>query len=234
MKTQAKKAKHLDAPVVIVEDDALFRRSIVRVLEERGYETNAYESFGQLEDTATIPQEGCIILDLNLPGTSGLEIQRRLAMVAPSLSIVFLTAFGRVDMSVLAMKRGAVDFLEKPVEDEVLLRAVEQAINRTQALNRERAEIEELERRFGRLSDREREVFARITSGLLNKQAAAELAISEKTVKFHRAHIMKKMEAGSLAELVKMAARIGPNARNAELSDQNTSSKNQGTTFRGS
>lgn len=225
MKTSAKQAKCPDAPIVIIEDDALFRRSIVRVLEEHGYKPSAYESFDQLEEVATIPQEGCIILDLNLPGTDGLEIQRRLTAMAPSLSIIFLTAFGRVDVSVRAMKRGAVDFLEKPVEDEVLLRTVEHAIDRTRTLNRERSELAELRRRFERLSDREREVFARITSGLLNKQAAAELGISEKTVKFHRAHIMEKMEASSLAELAKMAARIGLNAQSAEPSDQTKRAK---------
>jgi len=109
------------------------------------------------------------------------------------------------------MKRGAVDFLEKPVESEVLFRTVDRAITRSRTLNRERLELAELRRRFERLSDREREVFAWVTSGLLNKQAAAELKISEKTVKFHRAHIMKKMEVGSLAELAKMAARLGLN-----------------------
>lgn len=211
LKTSAKQAKCPDAPIVIIEDDALFRRSIVRVLEEHGYEPNAYESFDQLEDVAAIPQEGCVILDLNLSGTSGLEIQRKLKAIAPSLSIIFLTAFGRVDVSVRAMKRGAVDFLEKPVESEVLFRTVDRAITRSRTLNRERLELAELRRRFERLSDREREVFAWVTSGLLNKQAAAELKISEKTVKFHRAHIMKKMEVGSLAELAKMAARLGLN-----------------------
>ena len=208
MKTSARKTERPEAPVFIIEDDALFRRSIVRVLEEHGYKPNAYESFDHFEKAAMIPQEGCVILDLNLPGTSGLEIQRWLTAMAPSLSIIFLTAFGRVDVSVRAMKRGAVDFLEKPVDSDVLLQTVEHAINRTRLLNRERSELAELRRRFERLSEREREVFTRITSGLLNKQAAAELRISEKTIKFHRAHIMEKMEAGSLAELAQMAARV--------------------------
>jgi len=215
LKTRARQARRSEAPVLIIEDDALFRRSIVRILEENGYKPNAYESFDHFENAATIPQTGCIILDLSLPGASGLEIQRRLTTIAPSLSIIFLTAFGRVDACVRAMKRGAVDFLEKPVEDEVFLQAVERAIERTLMLNRERLELAELRGRFERLSDREREVFIRITSGLLNKQAAAELKISEKTVKFHRAHIMEKMEAGSLAELAQMAALVERIARSA-------------------
>jgi len=216
--------------VVVVDDDALFRRSIARLLEEHGYKPSAYESFGQLEDAAKIPQEGCIILDLNLPGISGLEIQRKLTLMAPALCIVFLTGFGEVDSSVMAMKRGAVDFLEKPVEHEVLLRAVEHAINRSRMLNREQAESAELGRRFERLTAREREVFVRITSGLLNKQAGSELGISEKTVKFHRAHIMAKMEAESLAELAKMAARIGSNADRTS-SGRAVSSENHASLF---
>ncbi|HVN88658.1 MAG TPA: response regulator [Candidatus Binataceae bacterium] len=213
MKTRAKQVEHPGEPIIVIEDDVLFRRSILRLLEEHGYKPSAYESFRQFQDIATIPQEGCIILDLHLPGTNGLEIQRQLSAIAPSLSIIFLTAFGRVDVSVRAMKNGAVDFLEKPVDSEVLLRTIDQAIERTRTLSRDRVDLSELRRRFERLSEREREVFTRITSGLLNKQAAAELKITEKTVKFHRAHIMRKMEVGSFAELAKMAARLGLNDR---------------------
>ena len=191
----------------------MFRRSITRLLEEHGHSVAPYESLDQLLERGNIPKLGCALLDLNLPGVGGLEIQKRLAALAPTLAIVFLTGFGKVDSSVRAMKSGAVDFLQKPVEDAVLLEAVELAIDRSRTFNRQRAEHDELRGRFERLSTREREVFALITSGLLNKQAAAELDITEKTIKFHRAHIMKKMEARSLAELAKMEERI-------RLSDQ--------------
>jgi FixJ family two-component response regulator len=186
----------------------------------------------QLTLEKDMPQVGCAILDLNLPGRNGLEIQDRLAGLAPSLSAVFLTGFGRVDSSVLAMKRGAVDFLEKPVDHAVLLRAVEHAIDRSRKLNQEREEREELHHRFERLSAREREVFALITSGLLNKQAAAELRITEKTIKFHRAHIMQKMEAESLAELAKMAARIDSTAANVQPPAGTFGLENPGTSVR--
>ena len=199
--------------VVIVDDDSMFRRSITRLLEEHGHSVAPYESLDQLVETGNIPKLGCALLDLNLPSVGGLEIQKRLAALAPTLAIVFLTGFGKVDSSVRAMKSGAVDFLQKPVDDVVLLQAVELAIDRSKTLNHQRAERDELRGRFERLSTREREVFALITSGLLNKQAAAELDVTEKTIKFHRAHIMKKMEARSLAELAKMAERI-------HLSDQ--------------
>jgi len=194
--------------VVIVDDDSMFRRSITRLLEEHGYTVAPYESLDQLVETGNIPKLGCALLDLNLPGVGGLEIQKRLAALAPILTIVFLTGFGKVDSSVRAMKSGAFDFLQKPVEDAVLLQAVELAIDRSKTLNHQHAERDELRGRFERLSTREREVFALITSGLLNKQAAAELDVTEKTIKFHRAHIMEKMEARSLAELAKMAERI--------------------------
>src|SRR5271167_3513722 len=204
--------------VIIVDDDSMFRRSITRLLEEHGHSVAPYESLDQLVETGSIPKLGCALLDLNLPGVGGLEIQKRLATLAPTLAIIFLTGFGEVDSSVRAMKSGAVDFLQKPVEDAVLLQAVELAIDRSKTLNHQRAKRYELRGRFERLSTREREVFALITSGLLNKQAAAELDVTEKTIKFHRAHIMEKMEAQSLAELAKMAERIS-------LSDQLASSQ---------
>jgi len=194
--------------VVIVDDDSMFRRSITRLLEEHGHSVAPYESLDQLVETGNIPKLGCALLDLIVPGVGGLEIQKRLTALAPNLAIVFLTGFGKVDSSVRAMKSGAVDFLQKPVDDVVLLQAVELAIDRSKTLNHQSAERDELRGRFEKLSTREREVFALITSGLLNKQAAAELDVTEKTIKFHRAHIMEKMEARSLAELAKMAERI--------------------------
>jgi FixJ family two-component response regulator len=232
LKSREKQTKGHEPALVVIDDDALFRKSITRLLEEHGHRVKAYESLDHLTLEKDIPQVGCAILDLNLPGRNGLEIQDRLAGLAPSLSAVFLTGFGRVDSSVLAMKRGAVDFLEKPVDDAVLLRAVEHAIDRSRKLNQEREEREEIRHRFERLSAREREVFALITSGLLNKQAAAELRITEKTIKFHRAHIMQKMEAESLAELAKMAARIDSTPANAQPPAGTFGLENPGTSVR--
>jgi FixJ family two-component response regulator len=208
LKAVAKQTTSLPASVIIIDDDSLLRRSIARLLQEHTHNVEAYESLAQLYETGKVPRIGCALLDLNLPGANGLEIQAKLAVVAPTLSIVFLTGFGQVDSSVRAMKGGAVDFLQKPVEDVVLLQAVERAIERSRALGHQLIARDELRQRFERLSTREREVFALVTSGLLNKQAAAELGIAEKTVKFHRAHIMEKMEVESLAELAKMADRI--------------------------
>jgi FixJ family two-component response regulator len=213
------------ASVVVIDDDAPFRRSLTRLLEEAGHQPKAYESFDHFEASGMIPQEGCVVLDLHLPRSNGLEIQEKLTLMAPAVCIVFLTGFGQVAASVRAMKRGAFDFLEKPVEDVVLLQAVEHALNRSRSLNKDRAECEELHRRIERLSSRERDVFALITSGLLNKQAAAELGITERTVKHHRRNIMDKLETESLAELAKIAERVDSSDKSAESPARNSASQ---------
>jgi len=217
-------------PVVVIDDDALFRRSITRLLETHGYQPKAYESFDNFEASGLIPQAGCVILDLNLPRRGGLEIQNKLAVMAPALCIVFLTGFGQVASSVRAMKSGAVDFLEKPIEDVVLLRAVSFALDRSRSLSRDRAEREQLQRRFEGLTSREREVFALITSGLLNKQAGAELGLTERTVKYHRKRIMEKMEALSLADLAKIAGRIDASEKSPAIT---ANTANVGHSIRG-
>jgi FixJ family two-component response regulator len=194
---------------LVIDDDQLFRRSIARILEAHGYTTATYESLAQFTAAKAIPQFGCAILDLNLPDSNGLQIQDRLTRVAPALAVIFLSGFGQVSSSVRAMKAGAVDFLEKPVEDSVLLQAVERAVDRSRRLYDERRELEELQLRFRSLSAREQDVFALITSGLLNKQAGAELGVKEKTVKVYRAQLMAKMRAASFADLVKIAQRLG-------------------------
>jgi FixJ family two-component response regulator len=209
LKTSGKKTDQLQPVVLIIDDDGLFRRSIKRILDAHGYSAATYESLNQFTDAGNVPQIGCAILDLNLPDSNGLEIQKRLTYIAPALSTVFLTGFGKVSSTVQAMKAGAVDFLEKPVEEVVLLRAVESAVDRSMRLYEARGKLEELRRRFEGLSPRERQVFALITAGLLNKQAAAELGLKEKTIKVHRAQVMANMGAGSFAELVKMAQRLG-------------------------
>jgi FixJ family two-component response regulator len=224
LKTAQNQAALALASVVVIDDDAQFRRSLTRLLEEAGHQPKAYESFEHFA-SGMIPQEGCVVLDLNLPRSNGLEIQEKLTLVAPAVCIVFLTGFGQVAASVRAMKRGAVDFLEKPVEDVVLLQAVEHALDRSRSLNKDRAECEELHRRIGRLSSRERDVFALITSGLLNKQAAAELGITERTVKHHRRNIMDKLETESLAELAKIAERVDSRDKSAESPSRNSASQ---------
>jgi FixJ family two-component response regulator len=163
--------------VVVIDDDKLFRRSVTRLLEAHGHRPKAYESFEHFEASEMIPQEGCVVLDLNLPRSNGLEIQNQLAALAPTLCIVFLTGFGQVASSVLAMKSGAVDFLEKPVEDAVLLHAIDRGLKQSWSLSRDRAEREKLRRQFEGLSSRERDVFTLITSGRLNKQAGRNLGL---------------------------------------------------------
>jgi FixJ family two-component response regulator len=188
-----------DGEVVLIDDDRLLRRSVERLLKTNGYFATTYDSLRQFLEAGRIPDLGCAILDLNLPDGSGLEIQQELARSAPTLSVIFLSGYGKVETSVRAMKGGALDFLEKPVEDAVLLEAVRAAIERSRQLLGEQSERKRLRQRFERLSGREREVFALITS--------------EKTVKLHRAHVMEKMEAGSFAELTKMAQKLGVEAK---------------------
>lgn len=209
MKTETKTEAALDPVILIIDDDRLFRRSIERILESNGYSIVGYESLAELAASTNIPQLGCAILDLNLPDSNGLMIQQQLRKIAPALAVIFLTGFGQVSSTVRAMKAGAVDFLEKPVEDSVLLRAVERALEHSKEIHRETQELESLRLRYEHLSPRERDVFALVTSGLLNKQAGAELGITEKTIKVHRAQVMAKMRAESFAELVKMGQRLG-------------------------
>src|SRR5262249_1552724 len=149
----------------------------------------------------------CLVLDLQMPGVDGLELQRRLREADAALPIVFLTAHGDIPTTVRAMKSGAVDFLAKPCQDEDLLDAVRQGVARDVAWRRERAEIEVLRQHLDRLTPREREVMTLVVTGLLNKQVGRQLGVTERTIKLHRAQVMTKMEAGSLAELVRMAEK---------------------------
>lgn len=197
--------------VVLIEDDHLLRRAVARLLEAHHYAVATYDSLGQFTSAGPVPQVGCAVLDLNLPGASGLEIQQKLGNVAPALSVVFLSGFGKVASTVRAMKAGALDFLEKPVEDAVLLQAVKSGVERSQRSYEEGFELAALRQKFQTLSARERQVLSLITSGLLNKQAAAELGLKEKTVKVHRAKVMAKMGADSFAELVRISQRLGLN-----------------------
>jgi FixJ family two-component response regulator len=194
-----------DSIVFIVDDDPSMCEALTRLLGTVGLKTQAFKTAQELLSTKRPDTPSCLVLDVRLPGLSGLDLQRELANADPPIPIVFITAHGDVPMTVQAMKAGAVEFLTKPFRDQQLLEAVQQAIDRDRAARHHRAELAELRRRYESLTQREREVMTRVVTGLLNKQIAAELGTSEATVKAHRAQLMHKMEAESVARLVRIA-----------------------------
>jgi FixJ family two-component response regulator len=194
--------------VAIVDDDASVLRGLTRLLTASGHQTRGYASATDLISEIDTVQPACIIADVAMPKTSGLELQRALLSAAEPYPIVFLTGCGDVPTSVEAMKYGAVDFLEKPVERDVLLDAVARALARKDASCAEADGREQVLGRLRSLTPRERDVFDRVVLGLLNKQIAGELGITEKTVKVHRARVMHKMAVRSLAELARIAERL--------------------------
>jgi FixJ family two-component response regulator len=193
--------------VYIVDDDASIRESLSNLLEAVGVRTESYESVEAFQERWKMPGPGCLLLDGRLPGMSGTEFQERLVSTGEAIPIIFMTAHGDMHMVRKVLKAGAVEFLIKPFQKEELLRAVEQAFARDRARREEELAVETVRERIRSLTDRERQVMQLVTSGLLNKQIAAELNISEITVKLHRRHVMDGMRAGSLAELVKMCER---------------------------
>jgi FixJ family two-component response regulator len=195
-------------PVVhLVEDDELSRRAAARLLTAAGHEVRTYESSAAfLARTPAAP--GCLVLDLRLPGLSGLELQERLAADGAPLPIVFLTGHGEVRQSVQAMKAGAIDFLTKPVNGDDLLAAVARALSRDADQRAGLARHDEAQQRYERLTPREREVFAYVIGGALNKQTAAALGTTEHTVKVHRSRVMAKLGAGSVADLIRLADEL--------------------------
>src|SRR6266513_3837592 len=200
-----------EKPIVhVVDDDDSLRKAVARLLHAAGYDVHAYASVG---DFALASREknrrGCVLLDVRMPGPSGLDLQEALAKEDEPLPVIFLTAYGDVPTSVHAMKMGAVDFLTKPVKRDVLLSAVRMALARDARLHTSHEQVRDLRVRFAKLTQREREVFELVVAGRLNKQIAAELGISERTVKVHRAQVMTKMRATSLAELVHLANKMG-------------------------
>jgi FixJ family two-component response regulator len=198
------------APVVfIVDDDQDVRDALRRLLTSVGLAAEVFAT-AQAFLTARRPDApGCLVLDVRLPGLSGLDLQRELAAADVSLPIIFVTGHGDIPMSVRAIKAGAVEFLTKPFREQDLLDAIRHAIDRDRLARAERRELAELRHRYGSLTPRERDVMAGVIAGLLNKQIAAELGTSEVTVKEQRGHLMHKMQAGSVAELVRTAARLG-------------------------
>jgi FixJ family two-component response regulator len=203
-----------DEPTVfVVDDDPSVRRSVVRLLEASGLRVVGFESGEAFLEYRRPTGPGCVVLDVRMSGMSGLELQRRLSATGRPMAIVFITGHGDVPMSVAAMKGGAVDFLLKPFDDEALLAAIGRAIGRDRAWLLEQQELAVLRARYDRLTPREQQVFALVTAGLLNKQVAAQLGTSEKTIKVHRARVMAKTEAASLADLVRHAERLQITAR---------------------
>ena len=199
------------AIVFVVDDDISVRESLELLIRHAGWQP---ETFASARDFLSRPRAAvpcCLVLDVTLPGLNGLDLQQQLAG-RTEMPIIFITGHGDIPMTVRAMKAGAVEFLTKPFDDDVLLDAIRQAIDRSRAALRHESELQLLRSRYASLTPREREVLALVVSGLLNKQVGGELGISEITVKAHRGQMMRKMKADSLPELVTMAARLGLHA----------------------
>jgi FixJ family two-component response regulator len=195
--------------VVVVDDDISIREALQPLLELSGWQVRSFDRASTFLDWAAPDGPGCLLLDVSLPDLNGLDLQSRIADELPEMPIIFLTGYGDVPMTVRAMKAGAVEFLTKPFDDDVLLAAVERAIERSKTLIAARSGRRALDTRYASLSRREREVMHLIVAGLLNKQVGGELGISEITVKAHRGRLMEKMKAASFADLVKMSEKLG-------------------------
>ena len=197
-----------NAVIAIVDDDPSVREGLSSLIRSAGLQAESFASAQEFLARPGAEAPSCLVLDLQLPGLSGLELQKRMAEVGMEIPIVFLTGHGNIPASVQAMKAGAVEFLTKPFDEQDLLQAIQEAVERDRRTRQQHAEMRELQNRYDSLTAREQEVMQQVVSGLLNKKVAAELNITEYTVKIHRARVMRKMHAESLADLVRMAESL--------------------------
>jgi RNA polymerase sigma factor (sigma-70 family) len=197
------------ARVFLVDDDASVRRALTRLLVSAGYRVESFASAEAFLEKRIENEDACLVLDVRMPGLDGMQLQNQLTERNSLLPVIFITGHGDIPMSVRAMKAGAVDFLAKPFESEALLGAIENAVSRGREANQLQREREEIRELVASLTAREREVMLYVVTGMLNKQIAYQLGISEKTIKVHRARVMEKMRAGSVAELVRITEKAG-------------------------
>jgi FixJ family two-component response regulator len=194
--------------VFVVDDDVSVRESLELLIDNEGWQPRTFASAQEFLGSPRAVVPSCLLLDISLPGLNGLELQKRVAAERTDMPIIFITGYGDIPKTVQAMKAGAVEFLTKPFNEEVLLSAIRQALERSRLALAQEAELQVIRNRYASLTPREQEVMALVVSGLLNKQVGGELGISEITVKAHRGQVMQKMKANSVADLVKMAGRL--------------------------
>jgi FixJ family two-component response regulator len=197
-----------DPIVFIVDDDDSVRKALTRLIKSVDLTVETFASAHDFLKRDSHNGPACLVLDIRMPGLSGLDLQDELVAAGRTLPIIFVSAHGNIPLSVRAMKAGAVDFIEKPFEDQTLLDAINQSLKKDRQAKLEQAEVREIQRRADSLTPREREVFALVVSGKLNKQIAFKLGTSERTIKAHRARVMKKMQAKSLADLIRLAEKV--------------------------
>jgi FixJ family two-component response regulator len=216
----------VDAIVFIVDDDASVREALGSLVRAVGWKVKTFETAADFMEETWPQTPACLVLDVRMPGASGLELQRELSERGDRRPVIFMTGYGDIAMSVQAMKAGAVEFLPKPFRDEEVLTAIEQALQRDAEQRRERVELAENRRRAATLSPRERQVMLLIAAGLMNKQVGDRMNITETTVKVHRRRVMEKMAAGSLPELVRMLEREQKSAKAAPAKDPHRRRRN--------